>query len=80
MVYVTMTDTFMSGWGMAENRINKYVVVCDTDTQARTIAKNAGKRSEMKYISIRNTKPSYPESRYLTTWKQYEELGDIWTG
>ena len=79
MVYVTMTDTFMSGWGMAENRINKYVVVCDTDTQARTIVKNAGKRREMKYINMRSTKPSYPASKYLTTRKRYAELDDIWT-
>lgn len=79
MVYVIMTDTFMSGWGMAENLINKYVVVCDTHTQAHTIVKNARKRSEMKYINTRSTKPSYPSSRYLTTWKQYSELGDIWT-
>ena len=79
MVYVTMTDNFMSGWGMARNLINKYVVVCDTYTQARTIVKNAGKRSEMKCINILDTKPSYPASKYLTTFKQYSELGDVWT-
>ena len=25
-VYVTMTDKFMSGWGEAEGKINKYVI------------------------------------------------------
>ena len=26
--YVTMTDKAMSGWGMAKNKTNKYVVIC----------------------------------------------------
>jgi hypothetical protein len=77
-----MTDSLMSGWVMTSGLSNKYlvlVVVCDTYTQARTIVKNAEKRPEMKDINIRNTKPSYPTSKYLTTWKQYTELGDVWT-
>ena len=39
--YVTMTDKAMSGWGMAKNKTNKYVVICDTHEQAQIIEKNA---------------------------------------
>ena len=32
--YVSMTDSFLSGWGMAENKISKYIltIVCRNDT------------------------------------------------
>ena len=76
--YVTMTDKFMSGWGGAKGKINKYVVICETGEQARRIEKNAGYRSEMKYINVTTTKPYYDPRRYLVTWKTYKQLGKIW--
>ena len=79
MYYVTMTDKFMSGWGKAENKINKFVVECETMKQAGTIAKNARKRQEMKYINITTRKPYYNSNKYITTFKQFGELGRIWT-
>jgi hypothetical protein len=51
-IYVTMTDKFFSGWGMAANKTNKFIVVCDSWKDAETIERNAKKRSEMKYINI----------------------------
>lgn len=79
MYYVTMTDKFMSGWGRAEGKINKFVVCCETRQQAETIEKNARKRDEMTYINIRTKKPYYNGNRYLTTYKQFNELGRVWT-
>lgn len=76
--FVTMTDKFMSGWGRAEGKINKFVVSCDTYKQAETIERNAHKRNEMKYINITSKKPYYSSSRYLVSWKEYNELGQIW--
>ncbi len=29
MYYVTATDKFMSGWGLAKGRTNKVVVICE---------------------------------------------------
>ena len=75
--YVTMTDKFMSGWGMAEGKINKLIIACENYKQAETIERNAKKRSEMKYVAIRNTKPSYPK-HILPSWKTFDDLGDIW--
>lgn len=77
-VYVTMTDKFMSGWGMAENLINKYIIVCDNYRQADIITRNAHKRPEMKYINIRSSFPSYG-SQYLPSFENFNELGEIWT-
>ena len=75
--YVSMTDTFMSGWGMAKNKTNKYVVECDTYEQAVTIERNAKQRSEMKYVNICGKKPSYG-SNYLMSLNHYDDLGDVW--
>ena len=77
--YVSMTDKFMSGWGRADNLINKYIVECETYEQAETIERAASKRSEMKYINIRTTKPHYGKG-YLESWKTFDSLGSIWKG
>lgn len=76
--YVTMTDKFMSGWGMAENKINKMIVECETMEQARIIERNAKKRDEMRYINICFKKPSYNKERYLESCKRWDDLGIIW--
>lgn len=75
--YVTMTDKFMSGWGMAENKTNKFIVVCENWKQAETIERNAKKRPEMKYINICTQKPRYG-ANIKESWKTFEQLGEIW--
>jgi hypothetical protein len=72
MLYVTMTDDFMSGWGRAEGRINKLVFKCDTAEEAYTVKKNAKGRNEMKYVNICIRKPYYPSRRYLAQYKTRE--------
>ena len=76
-LYVTMTDKFLSGWGMAKGKINKLIIECDTWEQAETIERNAHNRSEMKYVNIRTTKPYYKEN-VKESWKTYSKLGAIW--
>lgn len=76
-LYVTMTDKFMSGWGMAERKTNKLIVVCDSWKDAETIERNAKKRSEMNYINICMKKPRYGNN-VVESWKTFEELGEIW--
>ncbi len=67
MYYVTMTDKFMSGWGMARGKINKLVISCNTYDEANTVRNNADRRSEMKYVNIRTTKPYYNADRYMVS-------------
>ena len=57
--YVVMTDKFMSGWGMAAGKSNKLVIVCDTLEDAEIVYQNAKRRSEMKHVNIRCSKPYY---------------------
>ena len=77
-IYVSMTDKFLSGWGRATNKTNKFIIICDTMEQAETIERNAQKRSEMKYINICLTKPRYNQNRYELSYRTFDELGAIW--
>mgnify|MGYP003338133550 FL=1 len=79
MFYVTMTDKFMSGWGMSEGKTNKLIIECQNITQAMQIQRSARNRREMRYVNIRTTKPHYG-SHILESWKTWDELGDIWKG
>lgn len=76
-IYVTMTDKFLSGWGLAEGKTNKLIIECDNFEQAWTIERNAKKRSEMKYISICINRPRYG-SNVRESWKTFEDMGSIW--
>lgn len=67
--YVTMNDTFMSGWGRAENKINKLIFECDSYKEAEIVADNARYRGDMKYININHSKPRYSGTRYLVQEK-----------
>lgn len=75
--YVTMTDKFMSGWGMAEGKTNKFIVVCESYDEAWIIKQNAEKRSEMKHINIVSSKPRYGRNA-IESWRRFDELGEIW--
>ena len=79
MFYVTMTDKFMSGWGMSAGKTNKLIIECQNLQQAEQIERAAWKRPEMRRINIRTTKPRYG-SHILVTWKSWDDLGPIWTG
>ena len=77
MYYVTMTDKFMSGWGLAEGKTNKLVIECETYDQASQIERAAKTRSEMKRVGIRTSKPYYGD-HVLTSWKTYADMGGMW--
>jgi hypothetical protein len=73
-VYVTMTDSFMSGWGLADGKTNKLVIVCDSFEEAEIVKKNAQNRSEMKYVNIVYSKPRYNKRFCLTQFKTKEDM------
>lgn len=75
--YVTMTDKFMSGWGMAKGKTNKLIIECDTYEQAAIIERNARRRDEMKYVNICTSRPRYGRN-VVESWKAWEDMGEIW--
>jgi hypothetical protein len=62
--WVSMTDKFMSGWGMSDKRTNKLVIECDSYNEALIVEQNAKDRSEMKFVNICMNKPRYNSSYY----------------
>jgi hypothetical protein len=77
--YVTMTDKYLSGWGVSEGKTNKLIIECETIEQAEQIERAARRRSEMRYVNIRTTKPRYG-SNVVESWKTWGDLGEVWTG
>lgn len=58
-VFVTTTDTFMSGWAVAEGLTNKLILLCNSMEQARIVADNAKARSDQKRVKIHTKPPTY---------------------
>ena len=77
-MYVTMNDKFMSGWGMADGKINKLVIACETWDQATAIERAARDRGEMRYINITNKKPYYNPARFYVSEKSFSEMRGSW--
>ena len=76
--YVTMTDKFMSGWGMAEGKKNKLVIECETFEQAEAIERAAQNRPEMRYVNICTKRPSYNSRSVVTSSKTFADMGGHW--
>ena len=72
-VYVTMTDKFMSGWGLSQGKINKLIFVCDSAEEAQIVFHNAESRGDMKHINMTVTKPYYSPSKYYAQTKTKED-------
>jgi hypothetical protein len=74
--YVGMIDSFFSR-GLEHGKISKYVVGCDTFTEAQQIARNAAKRPEMKYINVTDKKPIVREW-HVISYQEYGNLSGKW--
>lgn len=72
--YVTSTDTFFSGWALAENLINVCVVPCDTKDQAeKIIVYLEEERTDQKDITIHSIYPNFTSDMFvsnLSDWLQ----------
>ena len=65
--YVSMTDRFMSGWGHAEDKINKLVMSCDSYSEALTVRENAENRSDMEDLEVFDSMPSFDEGQFFVS-------------
>lgn len=76
--WVVMTDKFLSGWGKAENKIDKWVLECESYEEAETVHHNARARSEMKNVNIRSTKPRYDHRRYRVDYSNKDDAARMY--
>ena len=73
-VFVTMTDKFLSGWGCAEGKIAKRVIVCKNRTDAEKIKDRLyNSKHMMKNVNITYTLPKYPAKRYTTSFDVFKD-------
>lgn len=46
--WVTMTDPFLSGWGMAKGKTAKFIYECENYEEAEIVEQNARNRKDQK--------------------------------
>jgi len=77
MLYVNMTDKFMSGWGGASNGRSHYCVRCETLTQANAIEKAAQARPEMIRVTVAQAPRKGRRGDHVTV-EDVSDLGGPW--
>ena len=77
MVFISATDKFLSGWGCAEGKIHKQVVICENWDIADRVARNMVGNG-YKYVNSRKTLPAYPQSRYSCSYRLASDC-PLWT-
>jgi len=79
--FVTATDKFLSGWGRADGKTAKRVIVCQTWRQAQRMADamRNDRKCGMIYINISCRMPRYSDKKYVVSWSKYEDFNnDRW--
>lgn len=72
-VFVTATDKSMSGWGIADHKTSKIIVVCDNMADAYTVRDKMESKDELKYVNITTSLPRYSSTRYTSTFYLFED-------
>lgn len=78
MIYVSMTDKFMSDWGPAEGKLNKLVIRCQTMKQAKAVKAAARQREEMTQIRIDNRFPVFDREKVVVSRLNFSDLSGPW--
>ena len=73
---VTATDKMLSGWGRAEGKTHKQIVICENHQQAERIAGNMRAKSFV-YVNARVGLPYYSPSRFTTSYHHANDC-PIW--
>jgi type IV secretory pathway TrbF-like protein len=76
-LFVAMTDSFFSGWGASEGKVNRFVVECDTYSQAQKVARAAHRKGEMSRIKIVTTEPKSSDQT-LVSLTHFNHLSQEW--
>jgi hypothetical protein len=77
MIYVNMTDKFLSGWGLAGGGRSYLCIACETLEQAKAIERAAHDRPEMIRITM-SSKPRRARSSDHVSIRSFAEMGGSW--
>lgn len=81
MTFVTFTDKTMSGWGRAENKTSKRVIVCENWNQAVRLEdafKNAPKREGIIRVNSCSKFPYYSPTKTVVSIDHYDDWAKGW--
>lgn len=70
-ICVVATDKFLSGWGCAEGKTHKQVIICPDYETAAKVAINMQRNGGYSYINIRcrGSFPTFNGSRYSVSYR-----------
>ncbi len=66
--YVAVTDMFFSGWGPAEDKSNRHIILCTNYDQAYDLRRIAEARQEWTRVKLLKNKPAQ-RSGVLYSWQ-----------
>lgn len=72
LYFVTMVDTFFSGWHKAKNGKARYIYICESWQEALKVAEYAESRGDQKYVNACISRPSF----YRSTWGDAYYIGN----
>lgn len=68
--FVVMTDNFLSGWGLAEGKIAKRVVICKNHCDAEMMHDRLfNPKYRMSRVNVTPRLPKYSPSRYTVSYE-----------
>ena len=80
LYYVTMTDRFLSGWGVAEGKKSKVIITCQGYKEAVKVIEYANKRTDMVEVRMVANKPKYNPQKYHVEWANREDYKRFYKG
>ena len=74
MIYISMIDNFMSGWGMAEGKKNVLIFECGDSQEAIKVMNYGQTREEMSDAFVSPRKPEFNSDMFYSQVKNKENF------
>lgn len=81
MRFVTFSDKVMSGWGRAENKTSKRIIICNNWHEAERLAdalRNAPQREGIRRVNTCSKFPCYSPSKVCISIDLYKDWANGW--
>jgi hypothetical protein len=81
MCFVTFSDKHLSGWGMADGKTSKRIIICNNWHEAKRLAdalQNAPKREGIRRVNTCCKFPYYSPNRVCISIDLYEDWASGW--
>jgi hypothetical protein len=76
--YVTAVDSFMSGWGEAQGRVNLVCLPCENEAEVKAVLAYVRTRPEMERVKVSHTAPLVDAETEVSVYSV--EAQPVWYG